>query len=35
MKDIQAKKIVNWKIYTQDRNMWKLTVEQAKTHVEL
>jgi hypothetical protein len=35
MKDIQAVKIFNWKRCAQDRNEWKSTVEQAKTHTEL
>jgi hypothetical protein len=32
MKDIQAMKIVKWKMCAQDRNKWKSVVEQAKTH---
>jgi hypothetical protein len=35
MKDIQARKIVNWKSCAQDTNKWKSIVEKAKTHVEL
>jgi hypothetical protein len=35
MKDIQEMKIVNWKRCAQDRNRWKSTVEQDKTHIEL
>jgi hypothetical protein len=34
MKGIQAMKIINWKIYAQDRNKWKSIIEQAKTHRE-
>jgi hypothetical protein len=35
MKYIKSMEIANWKRCAQDRNIWKLFVEQAKTHVEL
>jgi hypothetical protein len=35
MKGIRAMKTVNWKRCAQDRNKWKSTVEQDKTHIEL
>jgi hypothetical protein len=35
MKGIQAMKIVNLKRCAQDRNKWKSTVEQAKTHMSV
>jgi hypothetical protein len=34
-KDLQTMKIKNWKKSVLNRDLWKVTFERAKTHIEL